>query len=67
MSALQMKYFVLKPGGDSAYAKASRQAMRAFALSIHPVNRELAAELCQWADRESLQANALEDDRGLPR
>lgn len=29
-----MKYFVLKPKGDDAYAEASRMAMRTFAYSL---------------------------------
>lgn len=52
MSGLMMKYFVLKPSGDDAYAKASRAAMRAYASHIHDVNYKLCVELREWADRE---------------
>jgi len=52
MSGLQMKYFVLKPAGDSDYAIASRAAMRAYALTIEEVNNELADQLEAWADEE---------------
>ncbi|MEM7165997.1 MAG: hypothetical protein AAF581_11055 [Planctomycetota bacterium] len=50
--ALQMKYFVLKPKGTSPYAVASRKAMRAYAKHIKKWDRELAAELQDWADDE---------------
>lgn len=50
---LIMKYFVLKPAGDNAYAEASRLAMRAYATKIYGENAELAKELREWADRET--------------
>jgi hypothetical protein len=53
MSGLQMKYFVLKPHGDDAYAKASRVAMRAYANQIREENKELCDELRAWADKET--------------
>ena len=49
-----MKYFVLKPSGSDAYAKASRAAMRAYANHIASENEELCDELREWADRETL-------------
>ena len=52
MSGLEMKYFVLKPRGDDAYAKASRAAMRKYALMIREENPDLSDELREWADRE---------------
>lgn len=49
---LQMKYFILKPKGSDAYARASRQAMREYANEIMNENLQLANELQEWADRE---------------
>jgi len=53
MSAIEMKYFVLKPKGDDEYAKASRAAMRAYATHISKENIGLCDELREWADRET--------------
>lgn len=61
--ALEMKYFVLKPGSkrsDDQYASASRAAMRAYADSIDAVDPSLAASLRGWAQREDRRAAALE-------
>ncbi len=55
-SGLEMKYFVLKPGGDDKYAAASRSAMRRYAAHIIEENPELAKELREWADREQVAA-----------
>lgn len=52
MTGLKLKYFVLKPEGDSAWARASRTAMRVFAAEIEQDNFQLAAELKQWAYEE---------------
>jgi len=52
MTGLKMKYFVLKPKGHDIYAKASRQAMRAYANTIEPENLALAIDLRAWADDE---------------
>ena len=54
MKGLQMKYFVLKPKGDDAYAKASRVAMHYYADSIKEENPELAESLDNWAEEEFL-------------
>jgi hypothetical protein len=51
MSGLLMKYFVLKPTGDDAYAKASRSAMRKYADAIAAENADLAADLRDWVSR----------------
>lgn len=59
MTGLVMKYFVLKPAGDDAYAKASRAAMRAYGNHIRGENHELCNELWEWAQREMDAANAL--------
>ena len=50
---LQMKYFVLKPSGDSPYAIASRDAMIAYADSIEHENPQLAADLNNWVMEET--------------
>ncbi len=47
---LQMKYFVLKPDGCDAYAKASQEAMRAYADEIEDENPELSKDLIAWVD-----------------
>ena len=53
MSGLAMKYFVLKPRGDDAYAEASRQAMLTYALHIHETDPELCQELRDWVEKEA--------------
>lgn len=63
MNGLHMKYFVLKPKGDDAYAEASRMAMRTVAYSIGGENPELRDELLQWVDDETLALKA-SGDRG---
>lgn len=47
-----MKYFVLKPAGDSPYHHASRAAMHKYAFFIEKQNPELAKELREWATKE---------------
>jgi hypothetical protein len=53
---LLMKYFVLKPGGRTAYHAASRAAMRAYAAVIREENPVLAAELETWSASTEQQA-----------
>lgn len=53
MSGLQMKYFVLKPAGESPYARASRAAMAAYAYAIREENPKLSEELEVWALQEA--------------
>ena len=48
---LLMKYFVLKPGGNSEYCRASRFAMMAYAGHIEAINPELATSLREWAEK----------------
>lgn len=45
-----MKYFVLKPEGTDPYAKASREALVAYAESIKTHDPGLAEELWRWVD-----------------
>ena len=52
MDGLKMKYFVLNPTKDDHYGQASRQALRAYALSIAGVNPSLADDLRKWASDE---------------
>ncbi len=54
MTGLEMKYFVLKPKGDDAYAIASREAMRTYAKAIDDENPVLAQELKMWVTREAM-------------
>ena len=56
---LQMKYFVLKPSGDSPYAIASRDAMIAYADSIEHENPQLAADLNNWVMEETGKMNEI--------
>jgi hypothetical protein len=49
MSGLYLKYFVLKPNGQDAYAKASRAAMRAYAKEIKQHDSGMADSLNEWA------------------
>ena len=60
--SLQMKYFVLKPEGNTPYDRASRKAMRAYAREIYTTNKELAIQLNEWVD--SLTPNHLGDQNG---
>lgn len=57
---LEMKYFVLKPRskrlGD-AYARASREALRAYAKSVADSDLELAEALWDWAREEAKYEN----------
>lgn len=57
MKGLGMKYFVLKPGGKDAYAKASREAMRLYSLSIRFENEKLSLDLMDWVSRETKKAS----------
>lgn len=59
MSGLEMKYFVLKPRGafDDPYAKASREAIKAYADAIQGENVQLCHELHQWVIKEQGAAN----------
>jgi hypothetical protein len=52
MPGIMMKYFVLKPAGDDAYASASRIAMLAYAKHIKDTNPDLCRDLTEWADHE---------------
>lgn len=60
--SLAMKYFVLKPGGRSPYAAASRAAMRAYADEIGNADPDLAVELENWV---AFEANRAEEDDTL--
>lgn len=55
MTGLVMKYFVLKPAGDDVHARASRKAMRAYAGVIVNENPDLARELRDWAEQETIK------------
>lgn len=50
--SLELKYFVLKPSGDSEWAKASRVAMRVFASEMEQHDLTLASEIKQWVYNE---------------
>ena len=52
MTGMHLKYFVLKPGGDDAYARASRVAMRVFASEIEQDNKQLCGDIKQWVYEE---------------
>ena len=57
MTGLEMKYFVLKPKGDSQYSKASRTALKAYADAISDENPKLAHDLHMWAIDEQGAVN----------
>jgi hypothetical protein len=54
--SLQMKYFILKPEGNTVYSVASRRAMREYAEAIADHNPEMARELKSWAKGTALDA-----------
>lgn len=65
---MQMKYFVLKPKGDDAFAAASRAAMLRYSDMIREHDPKLAAELYDWAAAEASEAHprmAAETDRQM--
>jgi hypothetical protein len=57
MEGLIMKYFVLKPKGNDIYAKASREAMKAYAFMIKNENEQFAKELLDWVMYENEEAD----------
>jgi len=62
MLGLDLKYFVIKPKSktaDDPYARASRQALRAYADAIETENGELAFNLKRWANKEDKEAGLL--------
>ncbi len=66
MTQIKMKYFVLKPGGNDNYAKASRIALRAFATEMERDDLPFAAQLKEWAYEEerAVYREALNEVRG---
>jgi len=56
MTGLKMKYFVLKPKGNDAYANASRMAIAAYAKAIDDENPKLKQDLVDWLFVETPQA-----------
>lgn len=56
MDGLMMKYFVLKPKGDSTHAVASREAMRVYAAVTEAENPQFALELNKWVAQEAMAA-----------
>lgn len=56
-TSLYTKYFVLKPAGTSVAARASRNAMRAFAQTVRAHGQaEFANQICEWVEHESVAA-----------
>ena len=52
---LEMKYFVLKPRSkeyDDVYARASREALRTYAIIIREENELLSDDLLRWTEYE---------------
>jgi hypothetical protein len=52
IKGLEMKYFVLKPAGDTEYHHASRVAMFKYAEIIKDTNPELSEDLFAWVRKE---------------
>jgi len=63
MTGLVMKYFVLKPEGNDAYAAASRAAMFRYATMIRAENNELASELEEWASHENAKTHVANSEK----
>ena len=63
-AGLEMKYFVVKPRGNNEFAKASRNAMRAYAASIRHHDPVFAGDLSEWVEREQALADKLKDAEG---
>lgn len=61
MTGLLIKYFVLKPGGNDAYAAASRGAMARYAELIHEENPSLSADLLLWIAKEQAAQREKQD------
>ena len=59
---MDMKYFVLKPGGNSRHHKASRHAMRAYARFIKQFDEKFAEEICKWANDEAAKYSSLPEE-----
>ena len=59
---LKLKYFVLKPAGCDAHARASRAAMEAYADEIELHDPELANQLYIWALDETNNCARQDDD-----
>lgn len=51
--SLKMKYFVLKPEGNTLYALASRAAMETYAETVEKADPELASDLRRWIIQEA--------------
>jgi len=56
--AIELKYFVLKPGGADAYAVASQKAMECYAHAIRKIDPELTTALLAWVTRAKTNAKA---------
>lgn len=59
MKGLQMKYFVLNPLKNDEFGKASREAIKTYAVFIAENNTEFAGELLLWM--EELESLPLKD------
>lgn len=53
---LHMKYFVLKPRGKDAFARASRAAMFRYSLFIREEDPEFSRQVWDWATNEHVDA-----------
>ena len=60
MDGLVMKYFVLKPGGKGAHAKASRMAMATYAVYMEEENPQFAKELKDWVRNEKIKSREID-------
>jgi len=48
MAGLEMKYFVLNPNKNDRYGRASRNAIRTYAIDIETEDPQLANDLVNW-------------------
>ena len=68
MSGLEMRYFILKPGGKGLHGFASREAMLLYAKIIEADQPEFAMEIRSWVENETekKKIEAMADTLGNP-
>jgi hypothetical protein len=60
---LIMKYFVLKPGGNDIYAKASRAAMLLYAEKIETENKQFAYDIRDWVSACAFSSENIKENK----
>ena len=62
MEGLIMKYFVLKPAGNTPQSVASRQAMLLYATHIKKVDPLFAEDIYRWVQHEQIVSNCMDEN-----